>query len=72
MAIGAGRRALIVLGYGTSWLILKALGGVPDRMPPKDAMVDMAAGSGPSAKVGSAFDAWSLLGAEPHSGSTMP
>lgn len=69
--------ALIVLGYGTSWLALKVLrGGVPDRMPDgmpaKDAMADMAAGSGPPpAKWGFEPDAWSLLAAQPHSGSTF-
>lgn len=69
--------ALVLLGYGTSWLVLKALGhSIPgpmvDGMPSKDAMADMAAGSGPPPADG--FfppDPWSLLAAEPHSGSTF-
>jgi len=69
--------ALVLLGYGTSWLLLKALGhSVPDPMldgmPPKDAMTDMAAGSGPPPADGYfPPDPWSLLAAEPHSGSTF-
>lgn len=72
--------ALMVLGYGTSWLALKLFGGsIPDRMPAgkpsPDAMADMAgmaAGSGPPPAKGSfAPDPWSLLAAQPHSGSTF-
>jgi uncharacterized membrane protein YeiB len=69
--------ALIVLGYGTSWLALKLFGrGIPDRMsdgkPPMGAMADMAAGSGrPPTKWSFEADPWSLLAAEPHSGSTF-
>lgn len=68
--------ALILLGYGTSWLTLKALGhSVPDpmrnAMPPKDALPDLAAGSAPPAGWNFPPDPWSLLAAEPHSGSTF-
>jgi uncharacterized membrane protein YeiB len=69
--------ALVLLGYGTSWLVLKALGhSAPDPMldgmPPKDSMTDMAAGSGPPpADWNFPPDPWSLLAAEPHSGSTF-
>ena len=60
-----------MLGYGTSWLALKAFGGaVPDRMP--DGLADKAAGSAPPPGDWSfAPDPWSLLAAEPHSGSTF-
>jgi uncharacterized membrane protein YeiB len=64
--------ALIVLGYGMSWLALKMFRGtVPDRMPPKDYLPDPAAGSAPPGKWSFQPDAWSLLAAEPHSGSTF-
>ncbi|TDC44909.1 DUF418 domain-containing protein [Micromonospora sp. KC207] len=69
--------ALIALGYGMSWLALKILGGgipdrVPDGMPRKDAMADLAAGSAPPpAKWSLEADPWLLLAAEPHSGSTF-
>jgi uncharacterized membrane protein YeiB len=69
--------ALAVFGYGTSWLALKAFGrSLPDPMskgkPPTDAMADMAAGSGPPPADGYfPPDPWSLLAAEPHSGSTF-
>ncbi|TDC36899.1 DUF418 domain-containing protein [Micromonospora sp. KC213] len=68
--------ALIVLGYGTSWLALKVFGGaipdhMPDGMPPTDAMAE-AAGSGPPPGTRSFEpDPWLLLAAEPHSGSTF-
>ena len=69
--------ALIVLGYGTSWLALKVLGiGIPERMSdgmsPKDGIADLAAGSGPPpGEWGFQADPWLLLAAEPHSGSTF-
>jgi uncharacterized membrane protein len=69
--------ALIVLGYGTSWLALKVFGGsTPNRMPEgkpsPDALADMMAGSGPPPGKGSFEpDPWSLLAAQPHSGSTF-
>ncbi|MDQ1305207.1 MAG: hypothetical protein QG671_1038 [Actinomycetota bacterium] len=69
--------ALIVLGYGTSWLALKVFGGgIPDRLPAvkpsTDALAGVAAGSGPPpADWSFEADPWLLLAAEPHSGSTF-
>ncbi|WP_189785466.1 DUF418 domain-containing protein [Streptomyces capitiformicae] len=73
--------ALIAFGYGVSWLVLRVTGGdqkimagMPD-MKDFDAMKDpgMAAGAF-DMPVGSGLwgpDAWGLLAAEPHTGSTF-
>ncbi|QNP75213.1 DUF418 domain-containing protein [Streptomyces roseirectus] len=82
LASGAVRRglavtgaALIAFGYGVSWLVLRVTGGageIVSRMPAKD---DFAAAKGAfDSPVGSQLwgpDAWGLLAAEPHTGSTF-
>jgi len=67
--------ALIVLGYGLSWLVLRVSGGHPAIMdgPPPEKDPGMGSGSFDAA-VGDALgasDAWGLLAAEPHTGSTF-
>lgn len=67
--------ALIVLGYGLSWLVLRLSGGHQSIMdgPPPTKDPGMGSGSFDMA-VGDALgtsDAWGLLAAEPHTGSTF-
>ncbi|WP_405818778.1 DUF418 domain-containing protein [Streptomyces sp. NBC_01390] len=77
--------AMIAFGYGVSWLALRLTGGaqkVMDAMSamkdPGDAMKDPGTASGSSGSFDSPVggglggnDAWGLLAAEPHTGSTF-
>ena len=67
--------SMIVFGYGVSWLALRLSGGAQEIMtgPPDMKDPGMATGSF-DMKIGDGLwgpDAWGLLAAEPHSGSTF-
>ncbi|MFI0822046.1 DUF418 domain-containing protein [Streptomyces sp. NPDC021098] len=67
--------ALIVLGYGDSWLALRVSGGAQEIMSGPPAAKDPGMGSGSfDMDIGGELegpDAWGLLAAEPHTGSTF-
>lgn len=77
--------ALIAFGYGVSWLVLRLSGGAQRAMAGMPAMKDSGAMKDPGMAPGSALgavdvkiggglggpDAWGLLAAEPHTGSTF-
>ncbi|QLH19402.1 DUF418 domain-containing protein [Streptomyces sp. Rer75] len=67
--------AMIVFGYGVSWLALRLSGGAQEIMTGPPAMKDPGMGSGSfDMEIGGGLggsDAWGLLAAEPHSSSTF-
>lgn len=73
--------AMIAFGYGVSWLALRLSGGAQEIMAGMPAMKDFGAMKDPGMASGSfdtpiggglwGPDAWGLLAAEPHSGSTF-
>ncbi|MGI5427372.1 DUF418 domain-containing protein [Streptomyces sp. CA-179760] len=73
--------ALIAFGYGVSWLVLRLSGGAQKITAGMPAMKDLGAMKDPGMASGSfdtpvggglwGPDAWRLLAAEPHSGSTF-
>ncbi|MGW2570009.1 DUF418 domain-containing protein [Streptomyces sp. NPDC001537] len=73
--------AMIAFGYGVSWLVLRLTGGAQKIMAGMPAMQDAGAMKDPGMASGSfdspvggglgGPDAWGLLAAEPHSGSTF-
>jgi uncharacterized membrane protein YeiB len=73
--------ALITFGYGVSWLALRVTGGAEKIMAGMPALKDPGALKDPAMAAGSfdapvggglgGADAWGLLAAEPHSGSTF-
>ncbi len=77
--------ALIAFGYGVSWLALRLSGGAQKIMAGMPAMKDSGAMKDPGMESGSALgavdvtiggglggpDAWGLLAAQPHTGSTF-
>ncbi|MET8976393.1 DUF418 domain-containing protein [Streptomyces sp. NPDC004539] len=76
--LAAAGAAMIAFGYGVSWLLLRVTGGAGHVMSGGPSPEDLAkaAASGPASfdmPVGSGLwnDAWGLLAAEPHSGSTF-
>ncbi|MFJ8537294.1 DUF418 domain-containing protein [Streptomyces sp. NPDC093591] len=73
--------ALIAFGYGVSWLVLRLTGGAQKIMAGMPVMKDPGAMKDPGMAAGSfdspvggglgGADAWGLLAAEPHTGSTF-